>query len=262
MLTLKIRYRPEANGGRTSVKARVKWVIADADTFGQRVPNLAIQNSTILTEIQWLRFQSIATPSTATKAEREQTFENVNLLQSLIGGSTRNNRINTAGESPGKFYVSSSRRLRTNMFVLVSQSALQSSSSMPELTAHPLMPTYDCQCHANPPTESCLQRSVSHHQPSILSPLTPATTDPPLRSATSLDNYLTSRLTVESQVEDTLSSQNRQSSDADSIVSNQSSDCTSPALFTVPATVPTKITQLPIFDFETKFTGRETIFEI
>ena len=103
MLTLKIRYRPEANGGRTSVKARVKWVIADADTFGQRVPNLAIQNSTILTEIQWLRFQSIAMPSTATKAEREQTFENVNLLQSLIGGSARNNRIKTAGESSGKF---------------------------------------------------------------------------------------------------------------------------------------------------------------
>jgi hypothetical protein len=80
------KYRPETRG----VAWRVVWVVADADTLANKVPNLQMQQATILSEINGLQARRrlhpiVALAETVQDTVQEARMENINLLGSLMG---------------------------------------------------------------------------------------------------------------------------------------------------------------------------------
>ena len=82
------KYRPDADLGRASLKARIVWVVTDAESFSLCAPNLLIQHATVLSEINYLESWDprLRMADRAERTEPQRRFENVGLLQSILGG--------------------------------------------------------------------------------------------------------------------------------------------------------------------------------
>lgn len=88
------KHRLEVQDGRPGIKGGIVWAYSDSESFSRWTPSLQVQHASVLSEIGHLKTFALMHPvlrmaGRVERSEKERSFENVNLLQSLLSGGNK-----------------------------------------------------------------------------------------------------------------------------------------------------------------------------